>query len=191
MDLENGHNGLFPRIQVLWLTAFCGFSNTCPSVLLHTQLHSRIYPHLSAECFCSASWTNSNQKMLAIKTTRQTNISLFLPPLQCSVVKISSLGLRPLPLWVIRKRSFKTTGQSMCFLTPVIVVRGLIHVIIWEKARGRVAIAKEIQFIPSDCCSAGLKIKESLTLLIEQDGSHPWMVLRPDWIKSWVILFDQ
>lgn len=66
MDLENGHNGLFPRIQVLWLTAFSGFRNTCPSVLLHTQPHSRIYPHLSAEWFCSACWTNSNQKMLFI-----------------------------------------------------------------------------------------------------------------------------
>lgn len=49
-------NGLFPRIQVLWLTALSGFSNTCPSVLLHTQPHSRIYLYLSAECFCSASW---------------------------------------------------------------------------------------------------------------------------------------
>lgn len=66
MDLKNGHNDLFPRIQVLWFTAFSEFSNTCPSVLLHTRLHIRIYPHPSAECFCSASWTNSNQKMLSM-----------------------------------------------------------------------------------------------------------------------------
>lgn len=55
----------------------------------------------------------------------------------------------------------------MCFLTPVIVVRGLIHVIIWEKATGRVAIAYEIQFISSDCCSAGFTVKESLTIFME------------------------
>lgn len=55
----------------------------------------------------------------------------------------------------------------MCFLTPVMVVRGLIHVIIWEEAKGRVATAYEVQFIASDCSSDGFTIKGSLTLLIE------------------------
>lgn len=37
-DLENGHTGIFPRIEILWLTAFSGFSNTCTSVLLHMHI---------------------------------------------------------------------------------------------------------------------------------------------------------
>lgn len=63
LDLGNGHIGIFPRIQVLRLTAFSGFSNTCTSVLLHTQTSSKKYPHPSEECFCLASCTNSNNKM--------------------------------------------------------------------------------------------------------------------------------